>query len=179
MAKFKNLTNQIQVVVHDNAIKFYDKVDINDNIILGVKADGGDIVLFAVNNGIEQGEIARFLYSVVTLPVSTDLEDLVEVVNGYIRGISLQVISKAEDYTVSNTDETVEGDTSLNNITLTLPASFNKIYRFPKTAAAYQLTITCDGSDVFGNGQASMIINNIGDTLAIQGNSSADGWNFI
>jgi hypothetical protein len=86
-SKFKNIADQIEVVGSrgtNNDIYFYNKKDASDNLILGFKADNGRVIMFSVVNGVEQSALESVLYSEVTLPTSTDLEDLVEQLNLFL-----------------------------------------------------------------------------------------------
>jgi len=125
MADFKNLTSQIEVIgtldQFDNSIAFYNKTDTSSNIILGVKADAGDLVMFQSANGVETKELERFLYTDIKVPTSTDLTDLVETINNYIHsGTQTTSVTAAHTATVS---EFVLADTTLAGFTVTLPPS--------------------------------------------------------
>lgn len=88
MAKFKNISVQIQVVgsgdLFSNSITFYNKKSSSDVLQLGFKADG-DIVMFSVDaNGNQIKELERFKYGEISEPTSTDIEDLVEQLNIFL-----------------------------------------------------------------------------------------------
>lgn len=96
MAEIKNLTNQLQVVgtgdKFNNSIKFYNKLDITNATILGVKASNGQLVLFNVVNGVEAEAVERFDYTDITLPISTNLEALVLTIHEWIHDTEIPTI---------------------------------------------------------------------------------------
>lgn len=110
MAKIKNLTNQLQVVgskgLFLDTINFYNKRDLDENVILGVKAINGDVVLFRVSNGKELGVIETFDYSNITSPVSASIEDLIEQINTFLTNELVSVTQIIGGVTLSSSSNT-------------------------------------------------------------------------
>ena len=82
MATIINLTNQLKVTSDSQSVVFYDKLDINGNINLFVSVASGNLILFQGNT-----QIHEFDYSVVSSPISINVEDLADIINGFITGI--------------------------------------------------------------------------------------------
>ena len=120
MAKIINFDKQLQIIGSkggfDDSIQFYDKQNNDDDFILGVKLDKGDVVIFESLNDRELTEIERFDYSEIISPVSTDSEDLINQLNIFIRSSSIQdiaysvftrtgdVVAEVSDYDASQVD---------------------------------------------------------------------------
>ena len=155
MAEFKNWTGQIQVIgdnsTFDDNITFYNKQNNDGNVILGVKLDNGNIVLFASSNGVEGTELKKFTYSSVTIPTSTSATDLIEQLHTYIyNGDS--VVGGAPIRDISATDTFLTTDYTLNatgTYTVNLPTAVgikSKIYVI-KNSGVGTITVDADGTE--------------------------------
>lgn len=92
MSKFIDIAtaqgrNQIEVIDSKGSIGdvfFYNKKDTDGNLILGFKAQSGKVVMFSVANGIESSPLETFDYTTITQPASSDLSDLIQILNGFL-----------------------------------------------------------------------------------------------
>ena len=124
MGKFKNINKKIQVVgsgdQFDDTIQFYNKLDANAVTQLGFRADNGNVVLAKVNAaGDILSDLETFVYSDVTSPTSTGLENLIDTLNSYIDTDSS--VGDAVQIGIAVTDELSNISTGTSKITFRMP----------------------------------------------------------
>ncbi len=91
--KIENLQNQLKVTRDNSTITFYDKQNEDGTFALAANVLSGDLILTQNGDNIEQ-----FDYSAVTLPTSTDIGDLVDIVNEYIRRVPSRLTKTPSGY---------------------------------------------------------------------------------
>lgn len=114
----------------------------------------------------------------ITVPVHTDLENLVDIVQGYIDNVRTNITTViTTPYTLSNDELTilVDDDTVGGPVTINLPKaalSFGKIYIIKKLGTTGDVTIDPFGAELI-EGELTHVLQSVNETETIQCNGIA------